>query len=216
MKRFLYTYNTHTVSAVHDKILIQESLDWSHWPMDKIGYLCGWVFHVMYQVVRVWIIIFNTLRPRQSGRHFADDNFKCIFLNENAWISLKIMKITLKFVPKVRTNNIPALVQIMAWRRPGDKPLSEPMMISLLTHICVTRPQWVKGPVHSNRNYYKSTRYVLNWIVLGKDITSHKNIFAFSIICQQSDGAGYWNPSLRIPYGRPFQWPIVTVNTHGR
>ena len=42
------------------------------------------------------------------------------------------------------TGNIPALVQIMAWRRPGDKPLSEPMMVSLLTHICVTRPQWVK------------------------------------------------------------------------
>ena len=42
-------------------------------------------------------------------------------------------------------NIIPALVQIMAWRRPGDKPLSEPMMVSLLTHICVTRPQWVNS-----------------------------------------------------------------------
>ena len=31
----------------------------------------------------------------------------------------------------------------MAWRRPGDKSLSEPMMVSLLMHICVTRPQWV-------------------------------------------------------------------------
>ena len=31
----------------------------------------------------------------------------------------------------------------MAWRRPGDKPLSEPMMVSLPTHICVTRPQWI-------------------------------------------------------------------------
>ena len=41
-------------------------------------------------------------------------------------------------------NNIPALVQIMAWHRPGDKPLSEPMMVRLPTHICVTRPQWVK------------------------------------------------------------------------
>ena len=41
-------------------------------------------------------------------------------------------------------NNIPALVQIMAWRRPGDKTLSEPMMVSLPTHLCVTRPQWVK------------------------------------------------------------------------
>ena len=49
----------------------------------------------------------NTLRPRQNGRHFADDIFKCIFLNENAWISLKI---SLKCVPKVRIHNIPALV----------------------------------------------------------------------------------------------------------
>ena len=84
---------------------------------------------------------FNTLRPRQNGRHFADDIFQCIFLNENAWISLKI---SLKFVPKGPINNNPAFVQIMAWRRSGDKPLSEPMMVSLMTHICVTRPQWVK------------------------------------------------------------------------
>ena len=86
-----------------------------------------------------WLL--NTLRPRQNGRHFADDIFKCIFLNENVWISLKI---SLKFVPKIRINNILTLVQIMAWRRPGDKPLSEPMMITLPTHICDTRPQWVK------------------------------------------------------------------------
>ena len=32
----------------------------------------------------------------------------------------------------------------MAWRRAGDKPLSEPRMISLPTHICVSRPQWDK------------------------------------------------------------------------
>ena len=83
----------------------------------------------------------NTLRPRQNGRHFPDDSFKWIFLNENIWISIEV---SLKFVPKGPINNIPALVQIMAWRRPGDKPLSEPMMVSLLTHICVTRPQWVK------------------------------------------------------------------------
>ena len=69
--------------------------------------------------------IFNTLRPRQNGRYSADDIFKCIFLNENAWISLKI---SLKFVPKVRIDNIPVSVQIVAQRRPGDKPLSEPMM----------------------------------------------------------------------------------------
>ena len=84
----------------------------------------------------------NSLRPRLNRRPLADDIFKCIFLNENELISSKI---SLKFVPRVQINNIPALVQIMAWRRPGDKPLSGPMMASLLTHICVTRPQWVKG-----------------------------------------------------------------------
>ena len=83
----------------------------------------------------------NSLRPGLNRRPYAGDIFKCIFLNENEWI---LPRISLKFVPRVRINNIPALVQIMAWRRPGDKPLSEPMMVSLLTHICVTRPQWVK------------------------------------------------------------------------
>ena len=81
---------------------------------------------------------FNTLRPRQNGRRFADDTFKRIFLNENVRISITF---SLKFVPKGPINAIPSLVQIMAWRRSGDKPLSEPVMVSLLTHICVTRPQ---------------------------------------------------------------------------
>ena len=49
----------------------------------------------------------------------------------------------MKFVAKGLIDNILALVQIMAWRRPGDKPLSEPMMFSLQTHLCVTRPQWI-------------------------------------------------------------------------
>ena len=88
------------------------------------------------------ILVFNTLRPKHNGRHFADDIFKCIFLNENVWIPIKI---SVKFVPKGPINYIPALVQIMAWCRPGDKPWSETMMVRLLTHICVTRPQWVDG-----------------------------------------------------------------------
>ena len=67
---------------------------------------------------------------------------KPIFLNENIQIPIKIW---LKFVPKAPINNIPTMVQIMAWRRPGDKPLSETMMVCLLTHICITRPQWVKS-----------------------------------------------------------------------
>ena len=65
--------------------------------------------------------------------------FKVHFLDENVWFSLKI---PLKFVPRGLINNIPALVEIMAWRRPGDKPLPEPTLIFVPTHICVTPPQW--------------------------------------------------------------------------
>ena len=82
----------------------------------------------------------NTWRLRQNGRHFPYDILKWIFLNENVWSSIKI---SLKLVPNGSINNIPVLVLIMAWRQPGDKPLSEPMMVRLLRHICITRPQWV-------------------------------------------------------------------------
>ena len=61
-----------------------------------------------------WIlfVLFNTLRPRQNGRQFADDIFECFFLNEDVWISIKI---SLMYLPTVPINNIPALIQIMAW-----------------------------------------------------------------------------------------------------
>ena len=84
--------------------------------------------HYMYNEIPV----FNSLRPRWNGCHFPEDIFKCIFLNQNV-----------NFFPWGPIDNSSALVQIMAWRRPGDKPLSEPMMVSLLTHICITCPQWV-------------------------------------------------------------------------
>ena len=101
---------------------------------------------------QVLVYDINTLRPRQNGRHFADDTFNHIFANENVKISIRF---SLKFVLKGPINNIPALVQIMAWRRPGDKPLSEPVMVSLLTDIYVTRPQWVNAlrPRENGRHF---------------------------------------------------------------
>ena len=102
---------------------------------------------------------FNTLRPRQDGRHFPDDIFRCIFLNENTWIAINI---SLSFVPKGPIDNIPALVQIMAWHRSGDKPLSEPMMVSLPTHICITRPQWVnaQNPWGGHHDHVKDSHWL--------------------------------------------------------
>ena len=56
----------------------------------------------------------------------ADNIFNCIFLNENDKIPIQI---SLKYVSKSGIDNKPALVQVMAWRRIGDKPLSEPTLI---------------------------------------------------------------------------------------
>ena len=95
-------------------------------------------------------LLLNTLRLRQNGRNFPDDIFKWSSLNENVWI---LIQISYRYVPVGPINNIPALVQIMAWRRLGDKPLSEPVMVSLLMHICSTRPQWV------NVNWISMTPY---------------------------------------------------------
>ena len=114
-------------------------------PGHQINILWQNAVSVLYIFDHQWVNIslgsINSLRPRQNRRHFADAIFKRVFLNENILISIDI---SLKFVRKDPIDHIPALVQIMAWRRPGDKPLSEPMMISLPTHICATRPQWVK------------------------------------------------------------------------
>ena len=89
-----------------------------------------------------WPQCVNALRPTQNGRQFPDNIFKYILLNENVWI---LIEISLNYVHKSPINNKPALVQIMAWCRPGDKPFSELMMVRLLTHICVTRPQCVNA-----------------------------------------------------------------------
>ena len=121
------------------------------WPAEMRRCMCN--------IFSLW---FNTLMPRRNGQHFADDIFKHIFFNENVWISIRI---SLKFVPKGPINDIPALGQIMAWRRPGDKPLSEPMMLSLMSHI------WPQYPCHvecCNVFYYWLRRYI-QW-TMGCDI----------------------------------------------
>ena len=72
-------------------------------------------------------IAVNTLR----ANNFADDIFKCILLNVNVLISIKI---SMKFIPKGPFNNIPALVQIMAWN--AMNPVT--LLISARRHMSVT------------------------------------------------------------------------------
>ena len=61
--------------------------------------------------------------------NLADIIFKCIFLTKDLWITIKI---SLKFVPKEPIDSKPALVQVMAWRLTGDKPLPKPMMAQFI------------------------------------------------------------------------------------
>ena len=73
--------------------------------------------------------------------HWGRDKMAAIFQPpfSNGFSGMKMhefrFNISLKFVPRVPINNIPTLLQVMAWRRPGDKPWSEPMMVKLTKHI---------------------------------------------------------------------------------
>ena len=96
------------------------------------------------------------IEAETNGWHFADGIFKWIFLNESVWIPIKI---SLKFVPKGPVNNVPVLVQIMAWRRSGYKPLSEAMMVNFPTHVCVSRPQWV----NTSWSFFTIVSAVVKW-----------------------------------------------------
>ena len=60
-----------------------------------------------------------------NDRHFVDDVFLRIFLIRNGYV---LMRISLKCVSKAQIGDKSALVQVMDWRRIGDKPLPEPMM----------------------------------------------------------------------------------------
>ena len=71
-------------------------------------------------------VTFKSNPPGQNSGHLADDIFKCIFLNDNMW---SLIEIVLKFIPYGPISNIPAMIQINAWRRLGDKPISEPILV---------------------------------------------------------------------------------------
>ena len=78
--------------------------------------------------------------PGQKG-HFKGA-FELHFLEFNLWYFHS--NLIFKFVFEGPTDSESVLVQVMAWCRPGDKPLSE-SMVNWMTHICVTRPRTVNS-----------------------------------------------------------------------
>ena len=79
----------------------------------------------------------------------------------------------------------------MAWRRPGDKPLSEAMMVNLLTHICVFRPQWVNSSIKYSDKLQKTYNYFL-W---------EGTIFSF---CEMTPKCWFVGSTFEIKYIRTF------------
>ena len=103
--------------------------DFMHISWDALMH-CTWRF--LYTCIAVYMLLDQHVGAEAKLSPFRRWHFKQFLGGENVRIPIKI---SLKFVLKVRITNIPVLV--------GAKPLSVPMMINLLTHIFVTRPQWV-------------------------------------------------------------------------
>ena len=143
-------------------------VDRLQWHFNRISYIFTHEHafkHVLWKLATVssrpqyaaWFIIRNTqtkciyplslvtletyvdiLRLRQNGRYCADDIFNHIFMNEKCFIFINISS---KFVPRGSVNNIPVLVQMIAWCRQVTSHYLNPWYPSLLMHTCVTRPQ---------------------------------------------------------------------------
>ena len=103
--------------ANHKATVLRNILFWS-----EHGWLSSWGI--------------NSSAMGKMAATFTDDILERILLNENIRIPIQC---SMKFVPKCPIDNLPALVLIMAWRRIGDKPLSELILTSSPTHICGTR-----------------------------------------------------------------------------
>ena len=85
---------------------------------------------------------FNSSSLDKMAAILADDNLKCIFLNENDRIPIRI---SLKCIPMSPIDNKSALVQVMAWRRTGAKPLSGPMLTQFADAYMRHKGRWVNA-----------------------------------------------------------------------
>ena len=114
-----------------------------------------------------WRLVLNTFKTRQNGRHFPDDIVKCKSSNENIYFD----KYFTAVCSRGPMNDIPALVQIMAWRRPGDNQLSEAITDTGINDLAIAKeretiicahfmPCIVFGNYTSKKNVYLDTHTI--------------------------------------------------------
>ena len=129
--------------------------------------------------------------------------FSNAFLNEIVWI---VIKIALKFPPKISVNNILPLVLIMARRRPVDNTWSESTMIRLLTHICVTRPEWVNEVLCPSCD--RKPYHILSAAICMCPIVMLSHSMDPGKFCSAREKI--YNPGDR--FRRLFSWPLPKTN----
>ena len=90
-------------------------------------------------------------------------------------------------------NNIPTMVQIIDWHWPGDKPVSEVMLIILLMHICITGPQWVKQLV---MHMYQCEKTQFGLVVSYDNINLCQNLLRQSLVVSWRQAITWINVNL--------------------
>ena len=141
-------------------------------------------------------ILYQHIEAETKLLPFPKWHFQMDFLE---WKCMNFYKNFTEVCPKVPVNNIPELVQIMTWCQPGNKPLSEPMLVSLMTYLCITWPQLVKYhfqasstkqqkcPLklcmfHLNRKYFYLMKFLIKmiytslWCHMGGHCLTNPNI----------------------------------------
>ena len=87
----------------------------------------------------------------------------------------------------------------------GGKPLSEPMMVSLPTPICVTRPQWVKQRMATKCIVYYTNVWSTEIAVI--DFPAGSSTILVRCVCHQT-----WYTCLSTELGAPPPPLIYTIN----
>ena len=108
---------------------------WTPWGWDKMAAIhrkTNWIgiFVKPHKCLGGWASRTVWLRKTDSSGLFEFEKCSCMKM------FIFWLKFWVKFVPKGPIESVPALVQIMAWYRTGNKSLSEPMM----AYLCITRP----------------------------------------------------------------------------
>ena len=135
----------------------------AHW---GASYITGLTVCDVYFWCVVYISVkfhFNTLLPRWNSRHFPDNIFKCVVLNENVSIWIKI---SLKLVPKGTINSFRPSDAI--WRHRSGSTLAQ-VMASCLTApshylsqcwLIISKIQWHSSEGNFVRGTYLSPHYL--------------------------------------------------------